>query len=271
MTKIPWATHTINPWVGCTKVGEGCLNCYAERNAVRLGGMMPAGSQSRSAYRLATNRQKAWSGRIGYKLAEAKRQLDSIRDTASVFWCSMGDFFHPAVSDTERDTVLGWMLERFDLVHLILTERAITMLHYFDDADRCRRMHVVRNVWCGVSVENQFRADERLPWLKITNVPHRFISAEPLLGPIGLGSVLHRDHVQYVVVGAESRAGRPGRACKLQWVRDIVDQCLRAHVPLMVKQVHIDGQLVKIDKPGGLERIAAALEVDPKVICQRFV
>ena len=96
----------------------------------------------------------------------------------------------------------------------------------------------------------QARADERIPDLLSINVPHRWLSLEPLLGPIDLSYPCFTDgcnhgtelHIDWVVVGAESGPNR--RECKIEWIESIVNQCLAAGVPVFVKQIHIDGKLV---------------------------
>lgn len=252
-TKIEWATKVWNPVTGCTPTSSGCQNCYAKRMANRLKGRH--GYPADNPFRPATYHLDRWPERIG-------------RAGELVFVCSMGDLFHESVN------IRGYEMERIfykmsceDCAFLLLTKRpermALAIKHFYDD----RFPDVMDNVWLGVSCENQEWADRRIPILLQIPAAVRFVSLEPLLGPIDLVPYLHTVcarckgsldplipprcrcvnyidviyGVNWVVVGCESGPGR--RPCKLEWVRSIVDQCNDASVPVFVKQIEINGKV----------------------------
>jgi len=270
MTKIPWTHYTWNPFPGCTKVSAGCRYCYAEKMAYRLAGMGVRGYDQ-----VLTDRK--WNGCIVDRTVEAKRQLAAIKGPALVFVQSMGDLFHAAISDLQRDIIVGAMLGRPDLTFQILTKRIETAAAYYqsvaDDQEECCEPNPLSdapNIWMGASCENQEWARKRVPLLWQIPAAVRFLSVEPMLGPVLLdaGEVLEDDEdsgvgwgrcdagnvahqhdlfddslcvrtLDWVIVGAESGAQR--RPCKLEWVRGIVAQCRAAGVPVFVKQLDLPG------------------------------
>lgn len=210
-TKIEWADRTWSPWHGCTKVSEGCANCYAEGWARRF-------------------KKDCWGpGRARILNAdwEAPRRWD--RAAAKAGW-SVKVF--PSLCDW-RDEAVGWdVRDRFEklveatpnLDWLLLTKRV----------PRFSNHPCPSNVWFGASCENQARLDERLPYLLRVNTPVRWLSLEPLLGLITIPPEWLAG-VQWVVVGGESGPG--SRPCCVEWIWDIVLQCRRAGVAVFVKQL----------------------------------
>ena len=189
-TNIEWADRVWNPVTGCTKVSPGCKHCYAEGVAHRFwatqypaveietGG--PAGTMSRAR-------------KFTDVMTHPDRLLEPLswRKPARVFVNSMSDLFHEDVPDDFIDAVWGTMAKCPQHTFQILTKRADRMKAYFDKVVADGRAlfgegrYVPRsNVWLGVSVEDQQRADERIPLLLQTPAAVRFISAEPLLGPV---------------------------------------------------------------------------------------
>ena len=265
-TKIEWTQETWNPVTGCTKVSPGCEHCYAERMANRLQKM----GQSKYAN--------------GFKVTLHPDVLDDPlhwKKPRNIFVCSMSDLFHEDVPGEFVYQVLR-IAERCPQHTLqILTKRAKRMAWFCDSPD------MPTNIWLGVTAEDQQRADERIPYLLNTPAAVKFLSLEPLLGPIdlsydglfiecptchGTSEITDPQHpahpnqtgdgvdqnwcmdcnsgdprvvvgIDWVIVGGES--GPKRREMKLQWVRDIVAQCQTAGVAVFVKQLHIDGKLVK--------------------------
>lgn len=140
-----------------------------------------------------------------------------------VFVNSMSDLFHPAVSDAFVNSVLEVICDTPAHTYQVLTKRS----------DRIRLFTYPDNCWVGVSVEDQRRADERMPQLLNADVGTRFLSCEPLLGPLDLGR--HLDGLHWVIVGGES--GPKARWMDPDWARDVMDQCNSAGVPFFMKQM----------------------------------
>jgi protein gp37 len=147
-----------------------------------------------------------------------------------VFVVSMGDLFHAAVPGDYRDKILDVIRDTPRHTFLMLTKRPERMADYF------ARQPVPENVWLGITVEDQARANERLPILRAIDAPVRFVSAEPLLESVDLGLV-HRDRIGWVIAGAETSPWR-GRARYMApvWAASLRDQCQRFRVPFLFKK-----------------------------------
>lgn len=248
-TDIQWTDETWNPTTGCDKVSAGCDNCYALTMAARLKGM---GSQ-----KYQTDGDPRTSG-PGFGLAMHEDTLTAPlrwRKPRRVFVNSMSDLFHPRVTDE----FIARVFETMALAELhtfqVLTKRAPRMASLLNApwfADRIGPQHwPLPNVHLGVSVEDQQRADERIPRLLQTPAWVRFLSCEPLLGPVSLLPFLdhqcdstgngHAKQSEYgprpdwVIVGGESGPG--ARRMQLSWARSLVEQCRAAGVAPFVKQL----------------------------------
>ena len=231
-SKIEWTDNTANFWWGCFKVSPGCQNCYADAWASRWGKSIwgPAKTTSREYKKEVWAELPKWNERAQ---ATGKRER--------VFVMSMGDFFedHPQVTEW-RDRALALIQECHHLDFQVLTKRpenVVRMIetsnsHSFSDADMWFYAHP--HVWIGTSVENQEQADKRIPELLKIPAAVRFLSCEPLLGPVDLFYVDACEYIHWVIVGGES--GHNARPMHPQWVRDIRDQCVAAGVPFLFKQ-----------------------------------
>lgn len=262
-TKIEWAERVWNPITGCIKVSPGCANCYAERMAKRLQAMGTRG------YAGTVDDQGRWTGQVNL-IEEAIRLPLTWKKPRRIFVNSMSDLFHQHVFDSTIDKIFRVMIQAKQHTFLILTKHPERMYRYFhdplddwkrigDDMDRADRilepgtMFPIPNVWLGVSVEDQQRADERVPWLLKTPAAVRFVSAEPLLGPVDLRTYTEpcsyycdhggmypeghhpaRSKLDWVIVGGESGAG--ARPMRPYWARSLRDQCQAAGVPFFFKQ-----------------------------------
>jgi protein gp37 len=262
-TKIEWTEETWNPVTGCTPISEGCQNCYAKRMAKRL------------------------AGRCGYPKDEPFKvtlHLDKLKQPLKwkkprrIFVCSMGDLFH-------NDVPINWLQEVFDVMwvnkhhtFLILTKRPDKVLKYIEIAKKLNYWAVLPNVWLGVTAENQQRADERIPILLQIPAAKRFVSVEPMLGPLDLTNIrfdkwtvmnllegcgitnrpgymgqslpnVHCNKIDWVICGSES--GPNHRKTKIEWIRDLREQCISANVPFFLKQMEINGRMVKMPELDG--------------------
>lgn len=217
-TKIEWADHTFNPWSGCAKISAGCTNCYAaalppkmrrEADWGPLAERMPAGD----AY---WAQPQAWS-----RAAER----DGVR--RRVFCASTADVFEDrAELDPWRIRLWGLIDRTPHLDWLLLTKRPERM------ASWAAEHGWPVNAWAGVSVENQAAADERVPHLLRVPAPVRFLSCEPLLGPVDVSPWLGQ--LAWIIVGGES--GRLARPMHPSWVRSLREQAASGGVPFLFKQ-----------------------------------
>lgn len=240
-SKIEWTDHTFNPWIGCTKVSPGCQHCYAEALAGRFG----KAEWGPTAHRVQTSAAN-WRKPLGWA-----RKAKATGKRARVFCASLADVFE------DRHEVNGWrvsLLELIELTHsldwLLLTKRPENVTRLIEQAaGRSVQSFFERNphVWIGTSVENQEQADKRIPLLLDVPAPVRFLSCEPLLGPVDLvewlsPDISHPSHgilvgdsrIDWVIVGGES--GPHARWMLPDWVRQVQADCEDANVPFFFKQ-----------------------------------
>jgi protein gp37 len=206
---IEWTETTWNPLTGCTKISPGCAHCYAERMSLRLQAMGQANYTN--GFRL-TLQEHVLTAPLGWK----KPRL--------VFVNSMSDLFHKDVPDAYVIRVFEIMRQAYWHTFQVLTKRSPRLLQMSP------RIVWPDNVWMGVSVERRdysFRIDH----LRRTSASIRFLSLEPLLGPL---PSLDLSEIHWVIVGGESGPG--ARPLQEVWVSDIRDQCLAAGVPFFFKQ-----------------------------------
>lgn len=250
-SKIEWTQATWNPITGCDKVSQGCKNCYAEIMHRRLMKMHPR------------KYSKPFLGNIQWHIDDLKTPTNTKKPTV-FFVNSMSDLWHKDVPFDFIDAVFSEMSRNERHTFQILTKRPEIALKFFN----ARAGHAwTKNVWIGVSVEDQKAADERIPLLLQIPAAIRFLSCEPLLGPIDLiacttwppdkcpycdfigrgildengrmcpecSSYMDRmPMIDWVIVGGES--GHKARPMHPDWVRAIRDQCNACSVPFFFKQ-----------------------------------
>jgi protein gp37 len=277
MTKIEWTDETLNPTTGCDRVSPGCDNCYALTMARRLKAMGSAKYQN--------DGDPKTSG-PGFGITEHPDVLTAPlrwRKPRKVFVNSTSDLFHKGVSDEFIARLWAVMAATPQHTYQILTKRPARMRTLLRDECRCGGGHQpgvhlrsamdwastrhsptyvpglepglfhriqwpLPNVWLGVSVEDQKRADLRIPALLDTPAAVRFLSCEPLLGPLNLDECLYKqflgrdDHgpravpaLHWVIIGGESGPG--ARRMELAWAQSLVDQCRAAGIAPFVKQL----------------------------------
>jgi protein gp37 len=208
-SSIEWTESTWNPLTGCTKISPGCKNCYAERMAKRLQAM--GQPNYRNGFRLTLH-----ANALALPLTWKKPQM--------IFVNSMSDLFH-------KDVPLEFIVATFDVMrqaswHIfqILTKRSDRLFRESPNLDW------PPNVWMGVSVETE-KYLSRIKDLRRTGAEIKFISFEPLLGPI---HNVDLSGINWAIVGGES--GPHSRRVDEDWVLSLRDQCLAAHVPFFFKQ-----------------------------------
>ncbi len=271
--KIDWLNmpgykgETWNPIIGCSRVSEGCMNCYAEKMAGRL-----AHIQSTADYghvvKLnpdylpdSTENQfiPKWTGET-YLL---EYQLDKPlkwKKPRMVFVCSMSDLFHENTDFEQIELVFDTMNTYRGHLYLLLTKRPERMQEFFNWYFKRRGfVDPLQNIWLGVSAENQEQADKRIPILLQIPATKRFVSIEPMLGPVDVSEYLHEScctkeirknegcicvydiegaptecRIDWVICGGES--GHKGRPMHPDWARSLRDQCKEAGIPFFLKQ-----------------------------------
>lgn len=217
-SRIEWTTHTFNPWWGCVKMSPACKHCYAESWAKRVG-------------------QNIWGKRAARRFFGEKHWLEPKKWNAvsvetgvraRVFCASMADVFEDREDlDVWRDKLWSLIEETPALDWLLLTKRP-------DLVSRFTRWgnDWPANVWIGTTVENQAWAARRLPELAAIPAAVRFISAEPLLGPLDIRK--WSSSIDWVITGGES--GPKARLSSPSWFRALLNQCMAAEIPFHFKQ-----------------------------------
>jgi protein gp37 len=214
MSKIEWTDKTWNPVTGCTKVSQGCKHCYAERMYERFHG--PGSFKNVICHQDRLTIPMHW------------------KKPSMIFVNSMSDLFHEDVPFEFIDAVFSVMSDIDWHIYQVLTKRAERMVEFYKwkHDEFGIPWKPKDNVWLGVSVENQKAMEDRVPLLLQVEATVRFLSCEPLLGPVELpvdysdGSVC----IDWVICGGESGPG--ARAIHPDWVRSLRDQCARSTVPV---------------------------------------
>ena len=249
-TKIPWATHTVNWLAGCSKASEGCLNCYAENMTARLATM----PNKPARYSDGVIEDRKWTGHISFDHEALKSAFEGMRNAKKprrVFCGSMSDLFH---ENAPRESLLALASEIIEVqmaeakgahwphILMLLTKRPLGMLSwqqtFFPEG-------LPSWVWVGATVENQKRADERMPLVLGVKAGLHFASCEPMLGPVDVPN-----GTEWVIIGGES--GPRARPLEEKWVDDLVGACQEYDVPVMVKQWSSHGGHDKYDIPSHL-------------------
>ncbi len=206
---IEWTESTWNPTTGCTKISPGCKNCYAERFAERWRGTK--GHPYEQGFDL-----KLWDDRVEIPLHWKKPRV--------IFVNSMSDLFHKDIPFEFIEKVFETMRKAHWHTYQVLTKRPERMLEFSKIYGKWST-----NVWAGVSVENQ-QYTYRIDILKKIPVETKFLSCEPLLGPLDL----NLKNIDWVIVGGESGPG--ARDMEKEWVVSIQKQCQKADVAFFFKQ-----------------------------------
>ena len=251
MSKIEWTNKTWNPIIGCSKISEGCQNCYAEKMAFRL-----ANIENTEYYASVLKFEKGinngkltppddilkpnWNDNTYFVKSQLKKPLNRKKPTM-YFVCSMGDLFHENVPFEWIDNVFSITQKCLHHTFQILTKRPEIMKDYFDSRHIKRHYH---NIWLGVTTENQKAANERIPILFQISASKRFISCEPLLEPINLnvadwlckgypGKTMY-SYLDWVIAGPET--GPKARPMQKEWIESLHRQCKDSNTPFFDKK-----------------------------------
>lgn len=254
-SKIEWTDHTFNPWEGCQKVGPGCDHCYAEaRNARFAGGTAinwGPGAPRRRTSRANWRKPLQWNGAHDKFFAENGRRQ-------RVFCASLADVFDNAVDPQWRADLFKLIEQTPNLDWLLLTKRIGNVMsmvsetaQYQFDLDCLEKPRLPENVWIGATIVNQAEADRDIPKLLAVPARVRFLSVEPMLGPINLQRLMPwadigqggasigqpwmiHSGIDWVICGGES--GPDARPMHPDWACDLRDQCKEAGVAFLFKQ-----------------------------------
>lgn len=250
-TKIPWADSTWNWAIGCSHAGSpGCDHCYA----------------------------RGWAKRCGRDFSKVVRAATETfhaplkwKDPKRIFVCSLSDFFHPDIVRKDRHDAIHVMRHAPQHTYMLLTKRPENVRPMLLGTDWGESLP--NNVWLGVTVENQEQADRRIPLLLSAPATTRFISCEPLLGPVDLNNLGFRvgmEHLNaltgdvtyvikehkkglpsldWVIAGCESGGNR--RPMDTAWVRKLRNDCAVAGVPFFYKQGVVNGKVVSMPQLDG--------------------
>jgi protein gp37 len=298
-TKIEYVTDSWNPFIGCKHVSPGCDHCYAEKMAARICRM-----NKNSLYHIVMDiDHKEWNGYISAFSRFVLEKAFSWEKPRRVFICSMGDIFFNYKNYSESSEIVSNIMSVAAMLpqhtFLVLTKRPALMKEYFSQEpgklysrlrsraagmnrlDLFEKANIslpLKNVWLGVTAENQEMADYRIPLLLSTPAVVRFVSVEPMLTPVNLTELSRLtgtgtkkinalagvewfadidtnkydtpvNKLDWVICGSESGPGR--RPMELQWARDIKDQCERHKVPFFFRQIYFANKKVKLPTMDG--------------------
>ena len=210
MSKIEWTEKTWNPTIGCTKVSQGCKNCYAEVMSHRLQAMGVKGYEDGFKFKVLLDRFQA-----PFKT----------KKPTMFFVNSMSDFFHEQLNRMHIETLFNVMEECHQHTFQILTKRATKLSSYG------RVLKIPSNVWLGVTVEDKKSGVPRISSLRSLDCSVKFLSIEPLLEDLGQ---IDLQGIDWVIVGGES--GPKARSMKKEWVLNIKKQCEEQGVAFFFKQ-----------------------------------
>ena len=263
-TKIEWADHTFSPWTGCTKVSPACDHCYAEGWAKRSGHVKWGSGQPR-------RRTSDANWRMPLKW---NREAERTGVRPRVFCASLADVFDNEVDPAWRADLFKLIADTHNLNWLLLTKRVGNVMKMANEvadmprtgshtghliAHQWRNGSPPKNVWLGATVVNQEEADRDIPKLLTVPAAKRFLSIEPMLGPVDLNYVRQRIQAQrsqlaraingetwldWVIVGSESGPGARRDPNMVSWVASLRDQCVDAGVAFLWKQDVINGKKI---------------------------
>jgi protein gp37 len=253
-TGIEWTDHTLNPFVGCSQVSPGCDNCYAIPIARRNGDALKM-AQYVGTTRKTSAGKYVWTGKVAYA-PNALKRLAVLKKPALVFVNSMSDFWHENATTEMRRLVLAEMRKYPHLGFQVLTKRPENILPMVEELGE----PLPENFWLGATVEDQKRADLRVPKLRAVPAAIRFLSIEPMIGPVRF-KPSDLQGIHWAIVGGES--GHHARPMKAEWVLDVIADLREAGVPVFFKQWGKPQNNPLWDHPDAVNRPAYVEAMDP--------
>jgi protein gp37 len=222
-SSIEWTDHTFNPWWGCSKVSPACDNCYAELWAKRMGHRVWGSRADRRFFS-----DSHWNEPLAWN-----EEASIVRKRKRVFCASMADVFERRNELTPKRTRLWNLIDQTPWLDWLLLTKRPQNIHQMAPWKK----DWPANVWLGTTVESQPFAEKRLPFLLQNGAVVRFLSCEPLLGPLDLSAWFHKSglhSIDWVIAGGES--GPRSRPMHPDWVSNLLRQCQSAKVPFHFKQ-----------------------------------
>jgi len=242
-TKIDWASHVWNPFVGCSKVSQGCKHCYALTMSRRL-----SSNPKTPWYKGTVDGNGNWSGKLFRSPDNIFNSPINMKKKALIFVNSMSDLFYTSLSNRNIAEVFNIMIRCPQHLFLVLTKRARRMRSFLDIMES-NINYPPNNICLGISAEDQETYNYRCEDLAYTKANKKFLSLEPLLGPIKLFSCSYSSDenkkISQVIVGGES--GHGARPMKLDWARSLRDECLEHKIPFFMKQIVVNGKKIPFD------------------------
>ncbi len=245
-SKIEWTEQTWNPSAGCSKTSAGCKNCYAESMAIRLQAMGVEGYENGFKFNIVPNRLND----------PFKRKKPTV-----YFVNSMSDIFHEQMPEEYLNQIFDVIENTPHHTYQVLTKRADRMYDYFS------KREIPKNIWLGVTVDNQKEGLPRIDFLRKLNATVLFLSVEPLLEDLGK---MNLTNIDWVIVGGES--GNRARPMDKAWVVNIKKQCENDNIAFFFKQWGTWGadKVKRNKKLNGKELDGQVLQKFPKVIEEQF-
>lgn len=243
-TDIEWTQSTWNPVRGCSRVSQGCVNCYAERVAARFSG----DGKPFHRFAIMKNGEPHWTGKVDIVDRHLYDPVHWVKPRM-IFVNSMSDLYHEELTFFQILAVHEVMMAAQRHTYQVLTKRPERAKAFYLWWDRTRPGHAnVENLWIGVSVENQKAADERLPMLKSIPARIRWVSYEPALELVDFGK--WGGFIDWIVIGSESGPG--ARPFSEEWARATRDFCVRNSIGFFYKQAMIAGKKVSTPELDGV-------------------
>lgn len=244
--RIEWTEQTWNPSAGCTKISSGCKNCYAEIMAIRLQAMGVKGYEN------------------GFKFNTVPSRLNDpfkFKKPTVFFVNSMSDIFHEEMPNEYLDKIFYVIKETPHHTYQILTKRAERMFDYLSNKE------IPKNIWLGVTVDNQKEGLPRIEKLRNLNASVLFLSVEPLLEDLGK---INLENIDWVIVGGES--GNKARPMDKNWVLNIKKQCEEKDIAFFFKQWGTWGadKIKRNKKLNGKELDGKVWQKFPEIIEKQF-
>jgi protein gp37 len=208
-TKIEWTESSWNPITGCSKISDGCLNCYAEKMALRLKAMGTKGYEN------------------GFEVTLQNHQLErplKLKKPQMIFVNSMSDIFHEKVPQDYILKIFETMNKADWHIFQVLTKRPERL------EELREKINWTKNIWLGTTIESNKYID-RVKFIKETQANIKFISFEPLIDSV---KDIDIDGIDWVIVGGESGSG--SRAIKKEWIYEIKEKCDKLNIPFFFKQ-----------------------------------
>lgn len=247
--KIGWCDDTWVPYTGCSKVSPGCENCYALTMSNRLAHMPKTKEFYEPSIKKTTGGKVNWTGAMTLNLPQFGKPF-TVKKPTIFFVSSMSDIFHEDLTFEMIDDIFDVMYQCHYHTFKVLTKRAKKMFDYFEwkvaGKGYAFKHWPPHNIHLGVSAENQKYLDERMPYLLRCPASVRFLSCEPLLGPIdipfagtlpkdwGIGYTAVYMRLHQVIVGGES--GPSPRTMQPEWAISLRDQCKEFNIAFWFKQ-----------------------------------